>query len=133
VNLQEASQKGKATRIHCTKKVDMSTKLFDWPDKNVSVDCKVVRHIPIPLASVPEIVHPTKVTIRHRKTFEKDGWTFVFTKAWKAPNNLIAEALMTKEEPSLLITVNATCAEASHHSHLNVNELLLIHGYSLWD
>jgi RNA polymerase Rpb1, domain 5 len=133
VNLQDAGEKGKATRIHCSKHVDMSIKLFDWPNKHVSVDCKVIRHVPIPLASVPEVVNPRRVTIRHRKTFEKDGWSFVFTKSWKGPNNLIVEALMTKEDPHLQITVNATCAEASHHSHLNVNELLLSHGLSLWE
>lgn len=133
VSLHDSIQKGKSTRIHCQKYVDMSVKLMDWPDSRIAVDCKVLRYVPIALSSVPDVVNPNKVTIRHRRTFEKDGWSFIFTKSWKGPTNLIAEALMVKDEPTYSFTINATCAEASHHSHLAVHELLLSQGYNLWN
>ena len=133
VSLEDAAAKGKASRVHLTKHTDLSLRLDKWPDARMHADAKVVRHTPLPFAAVPDVVTPTHVTLRHRRTFEKDGWTFVFTKSWTAANNLAAEALMLTEPPMLGLSINATCAEASHNSHLHVHEVMVARGWSLWN
>lgn len=133
VSLDDAGAKGKATRVHLTKHVDLSFRLDRWPDSRVLCDSKVVRHMPLSLAAVPTVVVPTHVTIRHRKTFEKDGWNFVFSKTWTAATNLAAEASMLTTPPTLTVTVDAITAEASHNSHLRVHEVLVARGWSLWN
>ena len=133
VCLDSATNKGKASRVHLSKHTDATERLDKWPDGRIRAEAKVVRHVPLPLASVPDVVTPTCVTLRHRRTFEKDGWSIVFTKSWTASSNLAAEALMITEPPQLRVTVDATCAEASHNSHLHVHEVMVARGWSLWN
>ena len=133
VNLQDATTKGKASRIHLTKHVDLSLRLDRWPDARLHADAKLVRHVPLSLSAVPDVVVPQRVTIRHRRVFEKDGWSLVFSKLWTGPTNLAAEACMLKEPPTLRVTVDALSAEASHNSHLRVHEVMVARGWSLWN
>ena len=133
VNLEEATCKGRASRIHLTKHVDLSLRLDRWPDTRLHADAKVVRHTPLSLAAVPDVVVPRVVTLRHRRSFEKDGWTIVFSKTWSGPTNLAAEACMLQEAPTLKVTVDAMAAEASHNSHLRVHEVMVARGWSLWN
>lgn len=133
VNLEDAASKGKASRIHLTKHVDLSLRLDRWPDARMHADAKLVRHVPLSLAAVPDVVVPHRVHVRHRRVFEKDGWSIVFSRTWTGPSNLAAEASMLKDAPALRITVDALTAEASHNSHLRVHEVMVARGWSLWN
>ena len=73
---------------------------------------------------VPASMVPTQVTLRQRKSFVRDGWVVKFTKTWRAPTLLEAEALLVSTAPELSICIDAIHSGAALHP-LPVHETLV--------
>ncbi len=66
---------------------------------------------PVHTSILPYSVIPTQVTIRHRKTFSKDGWVTRFTKQWSAKTLLECEALVLTRPPINKVDIDCNSRE----------------------
>lgn len=126
VDSGNAAQTGKTSRFHGQKTVIESANLRI---KGFHVNASVSTYSALNPA-LPVSVLPSRVFLRHKKTFAKGGWHMVFKKTWSAPNFMEAHAKQISSEPEYCISVSAISAEASYNQVLKVQDVML---QKVWD
>ena len=117
----------KPRRTHERRAVALSVRA-GWVADGATLDARVVLSVP---AAPPPSAAPTRVVVRHRKVFRRDGWALVFSKSWAARTQLDAEAAVLTAPPRLDVRLDAVSSDVRLHPCLSVEEQLVAKWWEL--
>lgn len=124
-SLKTSSQTGKASKIHLQKICTHKT-LIPWPFGNFLLEGKLMHYKSVGSDLVPESILPTKVVLRHKKEYVKDGWIYTLTRRWTDTSVMNCEAKQFSHPPEQSFSISTSSLQVLHtFPSLHLNEIFL--------
>ena len=122
---KSSAQTGKASKIHLQKLCTHKT-LMTWPVGNFRVEGKLLHYKTIGSDLVPDTILPTRVVLRHKKEYIKDGWVYTLARRWTDTSVLNCEAKLFSHAPEESFSISTSSLQVLHtFPSLHLHEIFL--------